>query len=48
MGFDWRTWGIWLLGVIILVVWTWVPLREFRRLLAARKQRSSSHRPPDS
>jgi hypothetical protein len=34
---DWITWGIWLLGLIILVVWIWIPLKEFKRLLAARK-----------
>jgi hypothetical protein len=36
--FDWITWSIWLLGFIILVVWIWVPAREFRRLLAERRR----------
>jgi hypothetical protein len=38
MAFDWVTWGIWLVGFVILVVWIWVPLREFRRLRAARRE----------
>jgi len=38
MAFDWVTWGIWSVGFVILVVWIWVPLREFRRLRASRKE----------
>jgi hypothetical protein len=38
MYFDWITWSIWLLGFIILVVWIWIPLKEFRRLLARRRE----------
>lgn len=38
--FDWVTWSIWLLGFIILVVWVWLPIREFRRLLSERRQMS--------
>lgn len=34
---DWITWGIWLLGLVILIVWIWIPLKEFKKLLAARK-----------
>ena len=37
MYFDWITWSIWLLGFIILVVWIWIPLKEFKKLLAQRK-----------
>jgi hypothetical protein len=32
MQFDWITWSIWLVGFLILVVWIWVPCREFKRL----------------
>ncbi len=42
MEFDWITWSIWLLGFIILVVWTWVPIREFRRLAARRREADAS------
>ena len=38
MYFDWITWGIWLLGFIILIIWIIVPIKEFRRLLANRKK----------
>jgi hypothetical protein len=38
MYFDWITWSIWFTGLIILVVWIVIPLREFRRLLADRKK----------
>jgi hypothetical protein len=38
MYFDWITWSIWLLGFIILVVWVWIPLKEFKKLLARRKE----------
>jgi hypothetical protein len=36
MSIDWITWGIWLLGVIILIVWIVIPLKEFKKLLAKR------------
>lgn len=35
--FDWITWSIWLLGFIILVIWIWLPIREFRQLLKDRR-----------
>ncbi len=38
MYFDWRTWGIWLIGFIILVTWIIVPVREFKNLLKKRKK----------
>jgi hypothetical protein len=40
MYFDWITWGIWLLGFIILIIWIIVPIKEFRKLLANRKKSS--------
>ncbi len=36
MQFDWITWSIWLVGFLILVVWIWVPYREFKRLIRTR------------
>jgi len=38
MYFDWITWGIWLLGFIILIIWIYVPYKEFRKILAAHKK----------
>ncbi len=32
MYFDWVTWSIWAVGFIILVIWVWVPAKEFKRL----------------
>ncbi|HUU26171.1 MAG TPA: hypothetical protein VM123_00025 [archaeon] len=37
MPFDWVTWSIWTLGVIILIVWIYVPVKEFMQLLRERK-----------
>jgi hypothetical protein len=38
MYFDWITWGIWLIGLIILVIWIYVPIKEFKKLLAQQKK----------
>jgi hypothetical protein len=37
MPFDWITWSTWLLGLIVLLVWTWIPIKELKKLLAQRK-----------
>jgi len=39
MYFDWVTWSIWALGVVILIVWIYVPIKEFSQLLRDRKER---------
>jgi hypothetical protein len=41
MYFDWITGGIWLMGFIIMVIWIWIPLKEFRKLLLLKR---SEHR----
>jgi hypothetical protein len=41
MPFDWITWSIWFLGLVVLVVWTILPIREFKKLLADRKKKNS-------
>lgn len=38
MTFDWITWSIWTLGLVILIVWIYVPIKEFSQLLKDRKQ----------
>lgn len=43
MNFDWITWSIWLLGLVILVVWIYVPIKEFRQLLHERRTKLGSH-----
>ncbi|MBN2289329.1 MAG: hypothetical protein JXQ83_08350 [Candidatus Glassbacteria bacterium] len=42
MNFDWITWGIWSLGLLILVVWVYVPIKEFRQLLHERRAKTDS------
>ncbi len=46
MYIDWITWGIWLLGVVILVVWIYVPIKEFKTLLAKHRQKTTSNSQP--
>ncbi len=29
MYFDWITWGIWLIGFMIMIIWIYVPVKEF-------------------
>jgi hypothetical protein len=43
--FDWVTWSIWLMGFVILVIWIWLPFREFRQLLDDRKRIAEERRP---
>ena len=38
MYFDWKTWGIWLVGFIIMLIWVWIPVREFKRLVKMKKE----------
>ncbi|MGB6031923.1 MAG: hypothetical protein WBG80_06335 [Bacteroidota bacterium] len=48
MQFDWITWSIWLVGFLILVVWIWVPYREFKRLIRTRAEaRAAEDTGPD-
>jgi len=47
MVFDWVTWSIWTIGLVILIVWIYVPAKEFSQLLRDRKQgRHSAQDPP--
>lgn len=34
MIFDWVTWSIWSIGVLILVLWTIETIKEFRTLFS--------------
>lgn len=43
MYFDWVTWSIWAIGLVILIVWIYVPAKEFAQLL---KDRKHGHRQP--
>jgi len=37
MYIDWLTWSVWLIGFAILVIWIYLPLKEFRKLNKTRK-----------
>ena len=37
MYFDWRTWGIWLIGFIILLIWIFIPVQEFKKLVKKKR-----------
>jgi len=42
--FDWVTWSIWAIGLLILIVWVYVPLKEFMQLLHERRlNKEKSH-----
>jgi uncharacterized membrane protein YcjF (UPF0283 family) len=44
--FDWVTWSIWFVGLVILIVWIIVPMKEFIGIIkaqhAAHRQRIAS------
>lgn len=40
MYIDPVTWGIWLLGFVIWVIWIIVPIREFAAIVRERKEKS--------
>jgi len=42
MYFDWITWSIWLLGFVILIIWVYVPYKEFRKILSAHQKNKNS------
>ena len=46
MYIDWITWSIWFLGLIILMVWIYVPIKEFKTLL--EKHRKKQHQADES
>ncbi len=37
MYFDWRIWGIWLIGFFILVVWIWIPIKEIKTIIKKKR-----------
>jgi len=36
-GIDIITWGIWLLGFIVLIIWIYIPIQEFKGMIKDRK-----------
>lgn len=40
--FDWMTWSVWALGFAIMIVWTIVPIREFRQMLKRRHEKNDN------
>jgi hypothetical protein len=43
MYFDWITWSIWLIGFVIMIIWIYVPIQEFKKLYQAHKKSKSSN-----
>ncbi len=41
MYFDWITWSIWLIGLIIMITWIYVPIQEFKKLYQKRKENAA-------
>ncbi len=37
-GIDIITWSIWLLGFIILIIWIYIPIKEFKKMIEERKE----------
>ncbi len=42
--FDWMTWSVWLVGLIILVTWIIVPIREFAAMRKRMRERGTQGR----
>lgn len=42
MSFDWMTWGIFGIGVGILVIWVVIPIREFKGMLKKRREKEKN------
>ena len=38
MFFDWITWSIWSIGVLILIFWTIEAIKEFRSLFSEQTE----------
>ena len=38
MHFDYVTWSIWAVGLVILVIWIIVPMKEFISMVNARRR----------
>ena len=45
---DWITAVIELIGVVILILWCVIPIREFKQILQAVHLRDATPPPPDS
>ena len=37
MYFDWVTWSIWSIGFIILIIWIFIPAREFKKIVQQKR-----------
>ena len=38
MFFDWITWGIWIFGILILILWLKETIREFKILFSEQSE----------
>jgi len=42
MYFDWITWSIWLIGFIILIIWIFIPVKEFKKIVQQKRAEEKS------
>ncbi len=42
MYFDWITWSIWLIGFIILLIWIFIPVKEFKKIVQQKRVEEKS------
>lgn len=48
MYFDWLTWSVWSLGLVLLVYWLFQATSEFREIISAQKKLLSNKEQVDS
>lgn len=37
MYFDWITWSIWSVGFLIMIIWIFIPIKEFKKLVKQKQ-----------
>ena len=42
MNFDWISWGIWGLGVLVFIIWIIQPTKEFRGIFRVKRKMHSN------
>ncbi len=42
MYIDWVTWSIWLIGFVIMLIWIFIPVREFKKLVQQKRSEQKS------
>jgi len=42
MYIDWVTWSIWLIGFVRMLIWIFIPVREFKKLVQQKRSEQKS------